>query len=266
VTFKLCWNSLLNRRKVMLVKKNPIVALLILVAGVLASAQDVTPRRGGVAGVVRFPGGSPSPDATVLAVTNCKSDVHVSSVQEVKTSSDGSFYVPPFFASGCNHVLLSASKVEDFWLKTGREVFYEAENGTTLEVDAPWTGPPSTAEIKLDRQGGLVSFRVWDVASHQFIWAELRIKRPVPGSQFDSVQIATGRDGSAFTRLLPAGQYEILVEQYSCHGTDYFSASPPRENLTVKLGQKTAKEISVDVRTIAPKSSYNNPTAKPCDP
>ena len=82
-----------------------------------------------------------------------------------------------------------------------------------------------------------------------------------PGKKFGSVQIATGRDGSPDTLLLPAGDYEVVVEQYSCGAADYFALNPPRERFAVQAGQVTAKDISVDVRLIKPAKSYANPQA-----
>lgn len=208
----------------------------------------------------------PSAGATVSAVTECSQDVHVKYVKDVKTSTDGSFYVPPF-PSGCNRVRLTAKKAEDLWLKTGHDVFYEGDNGTTPIVEASATGSPTTVEIKLGTRGGLVSFRVWDAASHRFIYAELYVKRmPMPGVVFGSMQIATGRDGSPDTLLLPAGQYEISVEQYSCQEAIYLAASPSRETVIVEAGERLAKDISVDVRLIKAMKSYDNPGGKACEP
>jgi hypothetical protein len=255
------------RRRVMSVKKGIVVVSLILTVVGLAATQDKVPPKGGVSGIVRYPDGSPSSNATVVAVTNCKDDIHISYVQEVRTSSDGSFYVPPFLASACNHIRLSAEKREDFWLKTGREVFYESDNGTTPEVDAPRTGPSVVTEIRFGKQGGLVSFRVRDVASNRFIYAELQLERtPPPETNFGSMRIATGHDGSPDTLLLPAGQYKIFLEGYSCRGKNYFTDGAPLEPLAVEAGGKLAKDFSVDARAIKPIRSYDNPKAKPCEP
>lgn len=253
-------------------KRSVIVASLALTVAVSSTGQSISPSSGGISGVVRYPDGTPSAGATVSAVTECKDggkggDVHVNFVQEVHTSADGSFYVPPFLASGCNRIRLSAKKVEDLWLETGRHVFYDRDNGTTPVVETPWSGSPTMTDIKLGNRGALVSFRVRDAATGHFIWAGLYLKRmPVSGAKFGSMQIATGRDGSADTLLLPAGQYEIFVERYSCDGADYFTVNPPRETLTLEAGQRLAKDISVDVRLIKPTSSYSNPDAKPCKP
>jgi hypothetical protein len=267
-TLDLSWKTHFGRRKVIFVKKSPIVAFLAVLTSILVSAQDTTPLKGGISGVVRYPDGSPCPNATVQAVTSCKNDVHLNLVKEVRTANDGSFYVPPFLTSGCNHIRLNAKKVEDLWLKTGHDVFYEADNGTSPEIDAPWIGSPATTEISLGKQGGLVSFRVRDKASDRFVWAELQLDRkPVQGAKFGSMRIATGRDGSPDTLLLPAGQYEIFLESYSCHGKDYFTDHPPLlELLTVKAGEKVSKDFSVDLRAIKPMRSYGNPGAKPCEP
>jgi hypothetical protein len=251
----------------MYMKTIGILALVIASAAAIVLSQNTAAPSGGISGLVRYPDGSPSPNATVQAVTNCKSDVHVNFVHEVKTMSDGTFYVPPFFTSECNHIRLSAKKVEDYWLETGHAVFYEADNGTSPEVDAAWTGSPTTTEIKLGKQGGIVSFRVRDMASDRYIWAELQLERtPVPGAKFGSMRIATGRDGSPDTLLLPAGQYEIWIETYSCRDKDYFTDHPILESLTVEAGEKVEKTFSVDVRAIKPMRSYDNPKANPCEP
>ncbi len=255
------------RHRVIYVKKRIVVVSLVLAVVGSAATQDKVPLKGGVSGFVLYPDGSPSSDATVVAVTNCKADVHMSYVQKVRTSSDGSFYVPPFLASGCNHIRLSAEKRENFWLKTGREVFYESDNGTTPEVDAPWTGPSAVTEIKFGKQGALVSLRVRDVGSDRFIYAELQLERtPPPEANFGSMRIATGHDGSPDTLLLPAGQYKIFLESYSCHGKTYFTNGAPLESLAVEAGEKLAKDFSVDIRAIKPIRSYDNPNAKPCEP
>lgn len=250
----------------MFVHKYIVVFLSILPLSGFAAAQDKTPLRvGGVSGIVRYTDGSPSSEAVVEAITNCNDDAHERFVQKFTTSSDGSFYVPPF--SNCNHIRLSAEKREDFWLKTGREVFYESDNGTTPEVDAPIIGSPVVTEIRFGRQGGLVSFRVRDAASDRFIYAELQLERtPMPGTKFGSMLIATGHDGSSDALLLPAGEYKISLESYSCHGKTYFTNGAHNESLSVQSGQKLAKDISVDLRAIKPIRSYDNPKAKPCSP
>ena len=107
-----------------------------------------------------------------------------------------------------------------------------------------------------------------DAPSDSFIWAELSLKRvPPAGARPGYVRmIATGWDGGPDTVFLPAGQYEISVDQYSCHGVEYFTNGSPRETFALQAGQRIDKSISVDVRLIKPKSSYNNPGAKPCTP
>ena len=248
-------------------KKDTLGTVLAMVLAIALSAYAQGQAQGGISGVVRYPAGTPSADATVSAVTQCQEDPHINFVQEAKTSADGTFHIPRFLESACNRVQLSAKKLDDLWLKTGHDVFYERDNGTTPVVEAALLNPPTVVEITLGRRGALVAFRVWDVATARFIRAELYLKRePVPGAKFGSMQIATGRDGSADTLLLPEGEYDISVEQYSCKGADYFTANPPHETLTVVAGQRVAKDISVDVRQIKPMKSYSNPHGKPCEP
>jgi hypothetical protein len=242
------------------------ILLALFVAG-LAVGQDAPSRSsGGISGLVRYPDGTPSAGATVSAVTECK-EMGYNRLQEVKTFTDGSFYVPPLLDVSCNRVRLSAKKVEDLWLKTGHEVFYGEDNGTTPVVEASQSGSPTATEIKLGNRGALVSFRVRDAATDRFIWAGLDLERmPVSGAKFGSMTIATGRDGSPDILLLPAGQYEISVERYSCRGADYFAVSPPQETLTLESGQRITKDITVDVRLIKPMKSYSNPRGRPCQP
>jgi hypothetical protein len=247
----------------MFVKKCIVGFSLILIIVGLAAAQENVPLTGGVSGIVRYPDGSPSPHATVSASTNCEDDL-VTRLNIVKTASDGSFYVSPFLSSHCNRILLRAAKPEDFWLRTGREMFYESENGTTPEVDAPRTGKPIKTEIKLGRQGGFVSVRVRDVTSDRFIWAELRIERepPVPETDFNFMDIATNSPPV----LLPAAQYNVFLWSYSCSGKNYFTEDVPLESLTVEAAEKVTKDYSIDVRAIKPTRSSENPEGEPCEP
>ena len=250
------------RRKVRFVKKDIVGLSLILIVVGLAAAQEKVPHTGGVSGVVRYPDGSPSSHARVVAFTLCEDDL-VTLQKQVKTASDGSFYVPPFLSSHCNHIRLYAEKPEDFWLRTGREIFYESDNGTTPEIDVPRTGKPIKTEIKPGKQGGLVSVRVRDITSDRFIWAELRIERvpPVPEADFNFMQI--NADSSA--ELLPAGHYNIFLESYSCNGKNYFTDDVPLEPFTVEAGEKVTKDFSVDVRVIKSRPSSQNPMGKPCE-
>lgn len=247
-------------------KKHLIRFPLALVLSAFAIGQRAERHSsGGIDGLVRYPDGTPSAGATVSAATECNE--MVSRVQEVKTSTDGSFYVHPFLDARCNRVRLSAKKLEDLWLKTGHEAFYVGDNGTTPIVEASRSGSPTPTEITLGDRGASVSFRVRDTATNRFIWSRLYLERiPVPGATFGSMLIGTGRDGSPDTLLLPAGQYEVSVEWYDCKGADYFTVSPPRETLSVEAGQRIAKDISVDVRLITPMKSPNNPRGKPCRP
>jgi len=187
--------------------------------------------------------------------------------QEVKASSDGSFHFPAFREADCNKVRLSAEKAEDLWLRSGHNIFYEGDNGTTPLIEVPQSGVPAMADITLGIRGGLVSFRVMDTATSRFIWASFSVEKvPVANRRFGSMLIATGRDGSPDTLLLPPGPYEISIVQYSCGKADYFARIPPRESLTVTAGQRTTKDISVNVRLIRAAKTHSNPHGKPCIP
>jgi len=185
-------------------------------------------------------------------------------VQETKTAADGSFNLQ-FVDAECKRIRLSASKIDEFWLKTGMDVFYTKENGTAPVIEATETGSPAEAVITLGERRGLVQFRVWDKATERFIYAEVYLARlPVPGAKFGSMLFATGKDGSPDTLFLPEGEYEFSVEQYACNGKVYFAANPLKETFKVEAGRPLSKDFSLDVRQIRPQSSYDNPRGKPC--
>lgn len=236
---------------------------MLLIFVVASGSRQVTPQSlpGGITGIVRLHDGKPIEGATVTAKTDCE-EMSLNLVQEVKTSANGSFYVPPFTTGICNRIRLSAKKIADLWLETGHDVFYGADNGTAPVVEIPSSKP---TEIRLGDRGGSISFRVRDKATERFIWAELYIQPiPVPGKKFGSIQIATGRDGSPDTLLLPVGKYEVFVEQFSCGAADYFASNRPREEFSVEAGRVMSEDILVDVRDIRPAKSYANPNGKPC--
>ena len=220
---------------------------------------------GGVSGIVRLRDGAPIAGAKVTAITACEG-MHVSLVQEVTTSTDGSFYVPSFHSAECTKVRLYAEKADDLWIKTGPNIFLAVSNGTLPLVELKPVGPPAFSEIMLGDRGASVSIRVRDSATDRFIWAELHVQRQaVEGAINGSMDIATGRDGSADVVLLPAGEYAITVQQFACRDADYFTGNPqPTERITVEAGQRVAKDISVDVRQIKTAPSYDNPRGKPC--
>ena len=122
-------------------------------------------------------------------------------------------------------------------------------------------------EIRLGELGGSVDFRVWDKATQRFIWAELSVKRtPIADLKFGSMMIATGRDGSPDTVILPAGTYEVSVDQFACKDRDYFARTPVRETVQVEAGKSIARDISIDIRSMKPSKSYNNPRGAFCVP
>jgi len=169
---------------------------LVLVLSAFAPAQRAESRSsGGVKGIVRYPDGTPSAGATVSAATECNE--MVSRIQEVKTSTDGSFYVPSFPDARCNRIRLSAKKSEDLWLKTGHDVFYVGDNGTTPIVEASPSGSPTQTEIRLGNRGALVSFRVRDTATERFIWSRLYLEKVCTGRHvwLNANRHRTGRHG-----------------------------------------------------------------------
>ncbi len=249
--------------------KKAFSTLLALAISLPAMGQQSPPGSlGGVTGIVRYPDGNPSAGATVYARSECTID-HFHLVHQAKTSADGSFFIPPFLDVSCNLVQLSADKADDLWLKTGRNVFDEKDNGTSPLVEVPRLGSPIETEILLGKRGALLSLRVWDKATDRFIWASLHVERmPKTTAYLGTMELATGRDGSADTLLLPAGQYRISVEGYECNGERYITANPHQELLTVEAGQRIEKDISVNVRLIEPvkMNLHGAPYWKPCKP
>ncbi|HUA62515.1 MAG TPA: hypothetical protein VML19_27405, partial [Verrucomicrobiae bacterium] len=130
---------------------------------------------GGISGHVRYPDGSPSEAAKVIAVTECEG-MTVSLQQETTTAPDGSFHVS-HFSSECPKVRLYAEKTDDLWLRTGNDEVFYGDNGPAPLVESHPAGPPAEADIVLGKQGGLLTVRVWDRATQQFVWAELTVKR-----------------------------------------------------------------------------------------
>ena len=219
----------------------------IILAIALQGPQASQVGFGGVSGVVRFPDGSPSGRTKVLAQTECKG-MPFNLVNEVTTASDGSFHIPTFREADCSEVRLYAEKPEDLWLKTGRNVFYKGDNGTTPLVNAPRSGPPAHADISLGIKGGLVNLRVRDTGSGKFIRAELSIKKISQADpDFGSIETATGRDGSPVPLLVPGGEYQVSILQYSCKTADYFARRPPRQTLVVTDGERITRDIKAFV-------------------
>ena len=243
-------------------KSTTVVTVVLLLVMTASRAQEALPRYGSISGVVSYPDGHPAAGAEVKAVTACLGEgFHL--VQEVTTSDDGEFNVPPFKGWNCNRVQLSARK--DLWLPTGEGTFYGKQIGTAPLVELAEEGSSQRTQIQLGEQGGTVEFRVWDTATQRFIWARLSLNRvPVPDAKFGSMTIATGRDGSPDTVLLPAGMYEVSVEAFACKDQDYIAAKPVREMLEVPPGTKGRKDISLDVSRIKPRKAYSNPRGAYC--
>jgi hypothetical protein len=219
---------------------------------------------GGISGYVLYPDGGRSEGATVTALTEC-AGMPFSLVQKAKTAADGSFHIPRFQGADCNKVRLHAEKAEEQWLRTGENVFYSGNNGTTPLVDAAGWGTPVTSDIVLGIRGGSVAIRVWDRATGQFIRAGLHLERkPEKGATYGSMDIATGKDGSPDTLLLPPGEYLIYVSRFQCRGSEFFAAALGYESFAVRAGQRIDKELSVDVRRIKTAPSFDNPHGSSC--
>ena len=236
-----------------------------------ARAQDLPMLRG----TVSFPDGTPVPGATVTATTVCDSgEAGVSLVKKATTTPEATFSIAAF-GEGCHQYRLTANKREDFWLETGDShsrsgaaaAFYVGPNGTSPTVDLPSaTSSPQPITIVLGLRGGWVDIRVWDTAASRFIYAELLIERkPIEGKKFGSVQIATGKDGSADTLLLPPAEYVASVLQYQCGTKEYWAAVPPQFPFEVTAGNKQEPKIELDIRTMKSSKTYANPHGKKCE-
>ena len=104
------------------------------------------------------------------------------------------------------------------------------------------------------------------MAAGRFIYAELGIERkPAEAKKFGSMQIATGKDGSADTLLLPPGEYVASVLQYQCGTKEYWASAPPHFSFEVTAGNKQEPKIELDVRTLKSLKTYANPYGKKCE-
>jgi hypothetical protein len=225
----------------------------------LAVAQG-QPLGGGISGHVRYPDGRPTEGAKVTAVTECEGPFRL--YREATTASDGSYHIP-YFSQECSKIRLHAEKTDTLWLRTGIDQDFYRENGSAPLVESSPTGAPAAAELVLGMQGGLLTLRVADRATHQFIWAELAVKRAA-GRRGWVVEDTTGRDGAPASFLLPPGQFLVGVTQFQCGTAQFFVAYPTYEPVVVGAGQRIAKDIVVDVRRIKPAPSYANPSGSRC--
>lgn len=242
---------------------NRIVQLALLLASI--TGQGPTRSVFNVSGVVQYPDGKPSPGASVIGKTSCNGEPY-SLVQETITAADGTFHLQ-FVDAECNRIRLSASKRDEFWLRTGSDIFYTKENGTSPVIELSANGSPSDIVVQLGELGGLVDFRVRDKATERFIYSGLHLERlPVAGAKFGSMDLATGRDGSPDTLLLPEGEYVLSVTRFACNSLEYFAARPLEQSFRVTAGQRMSKVFALDVRQITPLATYNNPRGKLCKP
>jgi hypothetical protein len=216
-------------------------------------------------GTVVFADGTPVRDATVTAVTICeKGEAGYRLVRQATATPEGTFSIPAF-GEGCNQYRLTAGRLADFWIETGDCVFCGGPNGTPPTVDLSAGSVPEPVTIVLGQRGGMVDFWVWDAATARFIRAMLSIDhKAVEGKTFGSMEIATGKDGSADTLLLPPGEYVASVLQYQCGTKEYWAAVPPQFSFEVRAGSRQEQRISVDVRTLKSLKTYANPHGRKC--
>ena len=132
---------------------NRIVQLALLLASI--TGQGPTRSVFNVSGVVQYPDGKPSPGASVIGKTSCNGEPY-SLVQETITAADGTFHLQ-FVDAECNRIRLSASKRDEFWLRTGSDIFYTKENGTSPVIELSANGSPSDIVVQLGELGGLVT-------------------------------------------------------------------------------------------------------------
>jgi hypothetical protein len=237
-----------------------IIALLRVLQG-STWAQAIPMLRGTVA----FPDGTPVQEATVTATTICENgEAGYRLVKQATTTPEGTFSIPAF-GGECSQYRLTAGKRADFWIETGDCLFCGGPNGTPPTVNLSAPSVPGTITIVLGQRGGAVDLRVWDAATARFIRAMLRIDHtPVEGKTFGSMEIATGKDGSADTLLLPPGEYVASILEYQCGTKEYWAAAPPQFSFEVTSGNKQDPKISVDVRTIKSLKTYANPRGRKC--
>ncbi len=201
----------------------------------------------------------------VTAATTCETgETGYHLVRQATAAADGTFSIPAF-GEECQRYRLTADKRSDFWLETGDAVFYGSSNGTAPTLDFSAVSASAPVTIVLGQRGGRIDFRVWDTATAHFIYAELGIERKlVEGKKFGSMWIATGKDGSVDTLLLPQGEYVASVLQYQCGDKEYWAAAPPQFPFEVTAGIVQEPKIVIDVHSIKSSRTYSNPRGKKC--
>jgi hypothetical protein len=204
-----------------------------------------------LAGKVLFPDGTPVADARVTATTDCQTyHAGYRLVRFATTSLDGTFSMAAF-GEDCQRYRFTADKRDDFWLRTGDDVFYGGSNGTSPVLDLSLASASQPVTILLGARGGKVDIQVWDNATKRFIYALVSIEhKPVEGKKFGSEDIATGKDGSADTLFLPAGDYTASVEQFQCRDKIFWAITPPVFTFTAVGGERSVLKVSIDVRSI----------------
>ena len=254
----------------MVMKKMWTAGGLLCLALACATIRQSNHRPGEVAplgiplrGLVIFNDGTPAAGATVTVSSACKNQL-ISLADDVMTDRDGHFKVNSF-DSGCGTYSFKARDSARFWLPTGDGVFYMQPNGTEPQLSVSEGQVPDPVTLTLGLRGGELEFRVFDRASGSFIGATLDISRPpVQGRSFGAMSIATGRDGSSHTVLLPVGQFVVTVFEFPCGSKTYFARNPPEVMVEVVEGQRVSSTVEIDVRALDTRESYDNWTGQRC--
>ena len=236
-------------------------AVLGLVAcATIRATDDAIPTGVPLRGRVLYPDGSPAAGATVRATTACENQ-RVGFVKDAVTDEEGTFDIPSF-DSRCGTFRFTAEKRESFWLRTGTEVFYPRENGTSPEVTLASVLPPDPITVQLDQRGGELELRVWDESAEAFVRAGLDIE--CPETWCGAMSTATGEGGAPDTVFLPARRYRVALHWYLCGSKTYFPETGPDLMVEVTEGQRQSAVLEVDIATIPAISSYDNFDGAPC--
>jgi len=179
---------------------------------------------------------------------------------------DGSFSIESFDPD-CNRIRFTASKAEEFWLKTGDDVFYAQPLGTAPGVELRQGVPPSPITIVLGELGGRIEFRVWDEAIQSLIPAGLEITRkPVGNKVLTALYTAIKNPADSLSRLLPVGLYEVRLNYFDCRGKTYFPRDFPGQPFEIVAEKVERFQLKVNTAELETRSSYANPRAEKCRP
>jgi hypothetical protein len=242
-----------------------VIGFMTACASIGSESLEGFPRGIPLRGRVLYPDGSPASGANVRAETICR-DSSVHFVADAVTDLDGGFVVASFDPF-CGEVRFTAEYRSAFWLRTGEQVFYAGQNGTTPEIDLKSGMPPEPVTIRLEARGGAVELRVWDEATRRFIQAGLIIGRSLTeGRPGGGMSIATGKDGSSHTLFLPIGIYTVSLWYYPCGIKTYFASEKPEDTFEIVPTERISKTLTVNTFELGASSSYDNPGGEKCRP